>query len=51
MDFKQYVLGMWFIVYLRELTAYLNELEREAGDADFDYANRTMSGRAVDKRL
>jgi len=39
-DFKQYVLGMLFYRFISEnLTAYLNELEREAGDADFDYAN------------
>ena len=39
-DFKQYVLGMLFYRFISEnLTAYLNELEREAGDVDFDYAN------------
>ncbi|WP_218154256.1 type I restriction-modification system subunit M [Nonomuraea pusilla] len=38
-DFKSYVLGMLFYRFISEnLTAYLNELEREAGDADFDYA-------------
>lgn len=37
-DFKSYVLGMLFYRFISEnLTAYLNRLEREAGDADFDY--------------
>lgn len=38
-DFKSYVLGMLFYRFISEnLTAYLNKLEHEAGDADFDYA-------------
>ena len=38
-DFKQYVLGMLFYRYISEnLTAYANALERQAGDAAFDYA-------------
>ncbi len=38
-DFKTYVLGMLFYRFISEnLTAYLNELERETGDSDFDYA-------------
>jgi type I restriction enzyme M protein len=38
-DFKSYVLGMLFYRFISEnLTAYLNRLEREAGDTDFDYA-------------
>lgn len=38
-DFKSYVLGMLFYRFISEnLAAYLNKLEREAGDADFDYA-------------
>ena len=38
-DFKQYVLGMLFYRYISEnLTNYINRNEREAGDADFDYA-------------
>lgn len=38
-DFKQYVLGMLFYRYISEnLTEYINRGEREAGDADFDYA-------------
>jgi len=38
-DFKTYVLGILFYRFISEnLTAYLNRLEREAGEADFDYA-------------
>lgn len=38
-DFKSYVLGILFYRFISEnLTAYLNRLEREAGDADFDYS-------------
>jgi type I restriction enzyme M protein len=38
-DFKSYVLGMLFYRFISEnLTAYLNEQERRAGDPDFDYA-------------
>ncbi|TQJ49342.1 type I restriction-modification system subunit M [Phycicoccus sp. SLBN-51] len=38
-DFKSYVLGMLFYRFISEnLTAYLNRLEGEAGDSDFDYA-------------
>lgn len=38
-DFKSYVLGILFYRFISEnLTGYLNRLEREAGDADFDYA-------------
>ena len=38
-DFKSYVLGILFYRFISEnLTAYLNDLERRAGDADFDYA-------------
>lgn len=37
-DFKAYVLGMLFYRFISEnLTAYLNEAERKAGDADFEY--------------
>lgn len=37
-DFKSYVLGTLFYRFISEnLTAYLNKLEREAGDSDFDY--------------
>lgn len=38
-DFKTYVLGMLFYRFISEnLTGYLNEQERRAGNADFDYA-------------
>lgn len=38
-DFKSYVLGMLFYRFISEnLTSYLNEQERRAGSADFDYA-------------
>jgi type I restriction enzyme M protein len=38
-DFKSYVLGMLFYRFISEnLTAYLTQMERDAGDADFDYA-------------
>lgn len=38
-DFKSYVLGMLFYRFISEnLAAYLNKLEREAGDHAFDYA-------------
>lgn len=38
-DFKQYVLGMLFYRFISEnLAAYLNDHERKAGTADFDYA-------------
>lgn len=38
-DFKNYVLGTMFYRYISEnITNYINEGEREAGDTDFDYA-------------
>lgn len=38
-DFKAYVLGMLFYRFISEnLTHFINEGEREAGDTDFDYA-------------
>ncbi len=38
-DFKQYVLGMLFYRYISEnLTGYINENQRKAGEAGFDYA-------------
>jgi hypothetical protein len=38
-DFNSYVLGMLFYRFISEnLTAYLNDLDCKAGDADFDYA-------------
>src|ERR1700685_3062122 len=39
-DFKTYVLGILFYRFISEnLTAYLNEQERQAGYPDFDYAH------------
>ncbi len=41
-DFKSYVLGMLFYRFISEnLTAYINKLEREASEKDFDYAKLT----------
>src|SRR5690606_1464134 len=41
---KTYVLGMLFYRFISEnLTAYLNRLEREAGDPNFDYATLSDS--------
>lgn len=41
-DFKGYVLGMLFYRFISEnLAAYLNESERAAGDATFDYTTLT----------
>lgn len=38
-DFKQYVLGIMFYRYISEnITNYINEGERKAGDTTFDYA-------------
>jgi len=38
-DFKQYILGIMFYRYISEnITNYINEGERKAGDATFDYA-------------
>ena len=38
-DFKSYVLGMLFYRFISEnLTAYINRMERAAGEANFDYA-------------
>ena len=38
-DFKTYVLGMLFYRFISEnLTSYINEHERRAGNPDFDYA-------------
>lgn len=38
-DFKTYVLGILFYRYISEnLTSYLNEHQRRAGEANFDYA-------------
>ena len=38
-DFKQYILGIMFYRYISEnITKYINDGERNAGDKDFDYA-------------
>jgi type I restriction enzyme M protein len=38
-DFKSYVLGMLFYRFIsKNLTSYLNEQERKAGNPNFDYA-------------
>ena len=38
-DFKQYILGIMFYRYISEnITNYINDGERKAGDTDFDYA-------------
>lgn len=38
-DFKQYILGIMFYRYISEnMTNYINEGERKAGDENFDYA-------------
>lgn len=38
-DFKTYVLGILFYRFISEnLAAYLNDLERKAGEPDFDYS-------------
>ena len=41
-DFKQYILGIMFYRYISEnMTNYINEGERKAGDINFDYAKLT----------
>lgn len=38
-DFKQYILGIMFYRYISEnITNYINDGERRAGDTSFDYA-------------
>lgn len=39
-DFKSYVLGMMFYRYISEnISNYINKIEHEAGNTDFDYAS------------
>ena len=39
-DFKNYVLGFMFYRFISEnLTKYLNKIQHEAGDIDFNYEN------------
>ena len=41
-DFKQYILGIMFYRYISEnITNYINDGERKAGDITFDYAKLT----------
>lgn len=43
-DFKQYILGIMFYRYISEnITNYINEGERKAGDTSFDYVNLSDS--------
>ena len=43
-DFKQYILGIMFYRYISEnITNYINEGERKAGDISFDYAKLSDS--------
>ena len=40
-DFKQYILGIMFYRYISEnITNYINDGERKAGDISFDYAKK-----------
>jgi len=49
-DFKQYVLGMLFYRYLSEDFAYyIDKDEREAGDADFSYAELSDKDASMDE--
>lgn len=44
-DFKSYVLGMLFYRFISEnLTSYINDGERDAGSADFDFAKMSDEG-------
>ena len=50
-DFKSYVLGILFYRFISEnLTAYLNEQERKAGHADFDYSRLSNSDAEFGRR-
>jgi len=50
-DFKSYVLGMLFYRFISEnLTTYLNAAEREAGNADFDYATLTPEAAGLGRK-
>ena len=43
-DFKQYILGIMFYRYISEnITKYINDGERKAGDQNFDYAQLSDS--------
>ena len=43
-DFKQYVLGIMFYRYVSEnITNYINSMQHEAGETDFNYADMADS--------
>ena len=45
-DFKNYVLGTMFYRYISEnLTIYVNQGEKEAGNQEFDYAKMSRTCR------
>ena len=49
-DFKQYILGIMFYRYISEnITNYINEGERKAGDTSFDYAKLSDSEAECEK--
>lgn len=51
-DFKSYVLGMLFYRFISEnLTAYLNDLEREAGAPKFEYSKISDSDAEFGRRV
>jgi type I restriction enzyme M protein len=50
-DFKQYILGTLFYRFISEnLASYLNTAEREAGDADFNYAELTAEAAELGRK-
>ena len=50
-DFKQYILGIMFYRYISEnITNYINEGERKAGDLSFDYAKLTDSEAETERK-
>lgn len=50
-DFKQYILGIMFYRYISEnITNYINDGERRAGDANFDYAKLTDNEAEIERR-
>jgi len=50
-DFKQYILGIMFYRYISEnITNYINEGERKAGDVSFDYAKLKDSEAELERK-
>lgn len=50
-DFKQYILGIMFYRYISEnITNYINDGERKAGDTTFDYAKLTDSEAETERK-